>query len=421
MTRGYSAQEDRDTHAVCCANCLKVTPTGAFCVHCGTQHRRAYSIAAQGILQAAARRMANLTKNARTAKTVQKHEATMAAFLQFFKSKLGCDDARRAEPMDVVAWLMAKDVMARTVVHTCKPELGGSATVDCGCRTRMKSNSLGVTIGTLRASFNELGIQGEYDPCRKMGNPCASALVKQYLRSMGKEQLGAGVGVTQAPAFGIDVYDALIASLVLEASRARNVDAIKCYVAMRDALLFALLYNSLNRGSDVVALEWHDVEMYTGPAGTPLLNVKQGLDKTSQPSHTPRMTSMAGVGAITPCQLWQAWLQVTNSDEIPYGARKGRVFRPVQRMSDEDANVSTTSALASLRGALAKLQLAHAGITMHSFRASGAIAALDAGMEPDLVMAIGNWKAERMFEYYTNLRAVISLNAVKSPERGAPV
>ena len=58
---------------------------------------------------------------------------------------------------------------------------------------------------------------------------------------------------------------------------------------------------------------------------------------------------------------------------------------------------------------------------MHSFRASGAIAALDAGMEPDLVMAIGNWKAERMFEYYTNLRAVISLNAVKSPERGVPV
>ena len=363
---------------------------------------------------AATKRLALLEKNARTDRTSAKHAATMKAFRRFLASKLDCTDIRRADPVDVVAWLMDKDLDARTVVHTCKPELGSSVQ-GCLCRTRVKSNTLSVTIGTLRAAFNEAGIMGEYDAIRKLGNPCASAVVKKYLRAMGKEQVDAGVKVVQAPAFAIEVYDQLIAGLVNEAADARrNGRMSDVYVAIRDALLFALAFNSLDRCSDLVSLEWHDLETFAGPGGVPVLHVRHGLAKTSQPDQMPRASSMAGIGAITPRELWDAWLAVTADDRLPYGARKGYIFRTMTKMADVSAHMATTVAQTSLREAIARLHLANEGITMHSFRASGAIAAVDAGLSKDSVMAQGNWAGQAMFEYYTNMRTVISLSDAKS-------
>ena len=87
---------------------------------------------------------------------------------------------------------------------------------------------------------------------------------------------------------------------------------------------------------------------------------------------------------------------------MDYGTRSGYVFRA--RAGDPAVAMATTVLARCLSSVATSLGLQAWGITLHSFRGSGALAALQAGVVPAIVMYVAGWTTEAMMDYYTQLR-----------------
>lgn len=99
------------------------------------------------------------------------------------KTTLSC------EPSDIVRFLVWKERKGRTKIHQedC-PFLGSRVRERCNCPSRLSAGTVDSNIGKLWSIFNELDRAGDYDIHSGAGNPATHFLVKQYLKSIQREQ-----------------------------------------------------------------------------------------------------------------------------------------------------------------------------------------------------------------------------------------
>jgi hypothetical protein len=356
-------------------------------------------------------RLKQLEEAAKTKSTRSAHQATKKSFERFCEADLGIAPVQ-ARPLDVIAWLMSLDKRARTVVHVidCPGKLS------CACPRRQAAKSVESTVGKLRAVFNgHYGMTADYNPRSAVGNPCASTMVANYVRDMGKEQTGAGMRAKQAVNFSERVFNQLVEELATQAQDARESgDDQEAYEALRDALLFTLMFHSLDRAVNICELTWNQVEITTDLNGDEVVTIACGMDKTAGPGARPRVNVVREAGPLTASELFRAFSAFLESADIDYGTRKGCMFRASSKVGVGNKHVSTQVMARRLEKLTEAIGIGEEGVTLHSYRGSGAKAALLAGYPEEVVMDLANWSSEDMMAYYTDLRKMIAASARKS-------
>jgi integrase len=391
-------------------------PAGRFCYKCSAVLRTAdIQVALAPRYAAVQDRLHQLAVSGKTAKTDKRH-ATFSSEFSKFMAETGGLQLIQATPSDVVAWLMSKDDRSRTTVHDIGCPKRGTTSEShktrcpTGCPRRLKASTIDSDIGTLRACFNALGITTDYDPIRGSGNPCISYLVRDYLYKSTKEQLGAGVTTRQAAVFDKNVYDAIIAGLC---AIPENRTAVTDFNGLRDALMFAVLFHCVDRTADVESLHWDQLKE-ARVDGRPTLQVFCGINKTAGKTKQRRTITVFDDGTrMAPVQLYRALLRLLDASpsiQKAYGPRTGPIFRILATDArPKSTQVHRRHTAQVLNHALQRLGLADQDITPHSFRASGAIAALNDGLAEDIVMNMANWSSHEMFVYYTMSRVIVHL------------
>jgi integrase len=384
-----------------------VGPRSNYCGHCGHLRAVERTPAATTLRQQSLRRIEELRVAARTHATEKRHRSFLDQFERYCTSTLAVD-LQRADPLDVVSWLISKDGDARTKVHA----VGCARASVCDCPQRLKGNTLSSTVGSLQAALEGAGRAGTYDPVRQIGNPCASRLVTQYVKASAKEQIARGTSTQQSEAFSLDLFDWLLECEVrsgIAAWQAR--DLIVAYVHLRDALQWSVQFNGMDRSVDVLDLQWEQAELAMSPAGKHLLRLERRLSKTSKPGDSVRPMVIADLGKIPPADVFRLLYKLTEESDLPYGPRRGFIFRAASpsALGDFTKRISHGVAQAQLQTALANIGFASEGISLHSFRASGAIAAIGAGWSVAEVMDLANWSTQEMMEHYTSCRTLITL------------
>ena len=381
-------------------------------------------------------RLESLMLSSKKLTTVQNHKRIFRLFSTYMSSSIG-RPALDATPQHVVGFLMSRDSQARTLVHvvTCPHKSETKSTREaCKCKTRVAAASISTMVGQLTACFDNVGRSGEWSPLHLTGNPCLSRPVRLFYQATKKEQLDAGVKVRQAPVFHVTAFNRMLEYCLLQAQLADSTnDRLTEFSWIQLALMFSLLYCSLNRGVNIAQLRWGQLVEMTNHTGSPALFMHASMGKTGGLSDTRQLIylpydGMAALGTFSTLQLYRLFMRATEHSEVPYATRTGFMFR--KRLADPAEAFPTEKLASGLREVTAALAMTAWNITIHSFRASGAIAAVYAGLPVDLVMYIGGWSDPDMFDYYTLCRQMMGMpedvadavveSAHSGPARPAP-
>ncbi len=427
-----------------------------FCSQCGLKAVTPQSEREAVEMRHVSARLKALAADSKTLSTEKNHERTWRRFGEYMTTVIGRDPTD-ANPYHCVGYIMTLDDNGTEILHDVACPFKTNSTKkrrQCDCPLRAKAGSVDTNIGWLSACFRALAISGEYDPRTCSGNPCRSAVVRCYRAATAKEQLRKGVAPRQALVFDGTVYNHMICYCLQQAGEARGraagaassdtgvaasastsssgaasstttrtnrsgghsaaVDsgAFDELQWVQTALMFCLAYNTFNRGVNIVEITWNDIEVFTDHTGTAALHLHCGMSKTagkSKTRHTLALTQfgVATVGTYNAVCLYNKFVELTGSDCIPYGRRNGYMFR--SRIEVADVHVPTKYLQARLATVITALGFEKWRITVHSFRASGAIAAISAGLPMDLVMYRAGWSSPEMMEYYTYLRQILGL------------
>jgi hypothetical protein len=253
--------------------------------------------------------------------------------------------------------------------------------------------------------------------------------VRLYYQATKKEQLDAGVKVRQAPVFHVTAFNRMLEHCLLQAQLADSVgDKLAEFRWIQLALMFSLLYCSLNRGVNIAQLRWGQLVEMTDHTGSPALFMHASMGKTGGSSDARQLIylpheGVAALGMVSTLQLYRMFVRASEHHEVPYAARTGFMFRKNLAVPAEP--LSTEKLASDLRGFTSALSMTAWSVTIHSFRASGAIAAVYAGLPVDLVMYIGGWSDPDMFDYYTLCHQMMGMpegdgEAIVEPARAAP-
>ena len=392
-------------------------------MYCGWRELKLASKRESARLSFVSLRYRELAVTAKTLATEQHHSSTLRRFIAHITDM--DVDLIDVNPMHVMSYLMSLDANAREVLHTL--ECTSKATkkrslATCGCPPRAKAGSIDTNNGWLSACFNELGKTGEYDPRTGAGNPCHSQTVRSFVAAIGKEQTRLGVFPHQAPAFNLDIFDSMLLHCLAQAQLARSqLDIAAEFAHLQNALLFSLLYNTYNRGVNIVELQWDQLQLLPGVnGGVDTLLVSCGMTKTTGTRGTRHLIAIAAdgvatLGAYSTVALYTRYLDMTEHHLLDYGARTGCIFRKDIRRGT--VHMPTVTLQAALTATASALGLARWHITIHSFRASGAIAAIFAGMPTEVVMYRAGWAGKDMLHYYTYMRQILTLEELGAVEQ----
>lgn len=402
-------------HHMMCMSCSSFMPASKrYCGDCGMKETLPVTQAEVDSTAHALIRFRELMLTSKSVATEKHHKRTLTNFTDFLAA-IG-KQPTNANPYNCMAFLMSKDKGARELLHnpTCSQKnTSNKKNPTCGCPLRAKSTSVDTTIGWLTAVLNDLGLTGEYDARNGSGNPCKSSVVRAYNKTTALEQNRLGEFPHQAPVFDVAIFNRMLAYCLSKASAsstlADRADELKW---LQTAFMFSLLYNTINRGNNIVDLTWDQLEVTSLPNGDDVLHVRCDPSKTTGPRGVRHAVALpAGtttLGDFHPITLFKLMVNLTNSDDLEYGARKGYVFR--KHPTDFSSHLTTQTLYSRLTEVSFALGISHWRITIHSFRASGAIAAIFAGESPQVIMYKAGWSNQEMMHYYTYLRQILGLS-----------
>ena len=398
-----------------CMSCLSFMPANKrYCSDYGMKETLPVTQAEVDSTAHALIRFRELMLTSKSVATEKHHKRTLAKLTDFLAT-IG-KQPTNANPYNCMAFLMSKDKGARELPHAARAHKRASPTrknPTCGCPLRAKSTSVDTAIGWLTAVLNDLGLTGEYDPRNGSGNPCKSAVVRAYNKTTALEQNRLGEFPHQAPVFDVAILNRMLAYCLSQSSDSNaRTDKVTELKWLQTALMFSLLYNTINRGNNIVDLTWDQLEVTSLPNGKEVLHVRCDPSKTTGPRGVRHAVALlAGtttLGEFHPITLFKMMVNLTSSDDLEYGVRKGYIFRKTP--ADFSSHLTTQTLYSRLSEVSSALGIAHWRITIHSFRASGAIAAIFAGESPQVIMYKAGWSNQEMMHYYTYLRQILGLS-----------
>ena len=157
-----------------------------------------------------------------------------------------------ASPEDVIKFLYYRDNNGRTQVHRlgCS-NLGLHGIKDCGCPVRLAAGTLDSFVGKIRAFFNNIGRPNLYVPGDASSNPCASPLVKEWLKASYCEQRRARITPHQAPPVFSDHLRYLVSVIRSRLDRPANGFLPERFALLRDMAFFLTQWFSGDRAGDL--------------------------------------------------------------------------------------------------------------------------------------------------------------------------
>lgn len=415
-----------------CLSCQRDSMGPLFCGHCGAKYRLARKAlkAARKRKEEMEERLDELQDGAGRRPSSAVHKAHMQRFEAFLKEG-GCRNALSAEPADVVQYLISKDSSSKTTVHqrACRLyKTPGAATVEDGtCPKRLAATTVHSMIGTLQGAFRDIyGLYAPWDPQMATGNPVDSAFVRNYEKSVYKEQAAAGVKAAQAPVFDRKSFEQLMRGLFEEWLRlSKDGVTHKAFECLRYAMYFSLAWYTLDRGSDLTRFSMAQVQEVTvGDIKGWFISRLEG--KTLVRPKNVHCSVPNDGSCFSPIRIWP--LLEEAALELGINLNNGPLF---VKVAPRKVGVSKRSGVSSLVVVAGKPTLSRQyfatkltqlfkaqgwhGFTIHSFRASGAADAISRGVPLEVVMALGYWRSEEQAAHYALFRDIHSLAEGSAP------
>lgn len=307
-------------------------------------------------------------------------------------------------PNDVIRYLVWKDRNGRTKVHQQHCQFLGSRLKGvCDCPSHLAAGTVDSTIGKLRAIFNSLDRSGDYDVRSGGGNPATHFTVKQYLKSVQKEQADARISPRQATPLFFDKFHQIVLHLRSVLTDPAST-AINKYIYARDLTFFILEFYTGQRASDLGRLKTIDILQH--PNGKSLL-IHQRVGKSIRGSRSrPVPIHPLGNPAICPVQNLKFYKTLCTAMKIDLGT--GFLFRATSHnVSISSSPFLAPAAQARLVTYLKLLDL-YTDETVHGFRGGTALllSMLGASSE-DIARHIG-WCSSAMVDHYTQVDKVFT-------------
>lgn len=353
------------------------------------------------------------------------------------------------QPLDVVRFFQACDDGGRTTVHESECLFWGQAKYSaCGCPRRMVYDSLRVNRFKLQGAFRDLGLGDEWNPRAVSGNPCNAPLVDRFLDMIQAEQCDSGVAVRQAALMDVSFFDAMMSKVLLRwlraVNRARQTEwadtevAIEAVSLARDALYYAILWDSGLRASDALRLNSAQFQFFGATEDHAFGGLYLLVNKTKSTSSLDRVHRItipfpdpASTSVPNLHELWQALDMCLN--ELGVLERSGRMFKTFD--ANEDGLVAATDRCtwnemdkrySSILHELGVKDNSKVFLSLHSYHGSRAAREKKAGVPKHDTCASMLW-SEEMYDYYTNGREPLTMDGIlalvkaQAPPAVAPV
>ena len=315
-----------------------------------------------------------------------------------------------ATPEDIVKFLYYRDSRGRTQVHrvTCE-HLGLRGSFPCGCPVRLAAGTIDSMVGKLRAFFNALGRPNLYSPGDSSGNPCASPLVKDWMKATFAEQRRARVTPHQAP----PIFSFHLRFLASEIRRRQSTASSEPFLPNRFALerdlaFFLVQWFSGDRAGDLGNSLGKEVTRLE--CGSLLFNHTIGKTIRQSDGDLVVVPAIPEEPDLCPVRAVDAYVRFCRENGLD--VVNGYLFRPLEpraRRSVLSTPFSSSSATKRLRLYLRDAPFDSSSLTAHGFRAGCAITLLLLDCSPEDVKTHCRWASDRVFSHYTKLGKVSQL------------
>ena len=321
-----------------------------------------------------------------------------------------------ATPRDVCRFLVYKDRHGKTQVHSNNcPFLGQRGKHQCGCPLRLAYTTVDSYIGKLRAIFQSVGRDGEWDKRLSLGNPAAAPLVKLYLKVVTAEQLQARVTPKQATPFFVSKLTQLAEHLQTALHNAKtNLDR---FILARDYAYFTTTFFSGDRPGDLGQLKVpgilrfpnDDGFLFNHVWGKTLRDGDQNVFGIRRNPHT----------VICPISAIERYIEVAR--QMGVDLTRGFLFRPTTPSKGiQDSPFTSSAAEARLKVYLQQMN-ADAGETLHGFRSGCAITLALTGADLSEIMDHVGWNRRHTALYYLQLAKVLNPSGASAKLAAATV
>ena len=308
-----------------------------------------------------------------------------------------------ATPRDLCRFLVYKDKNGKTQVHrnACQ-HLGKKGAFDCECPFHLSYKTVDSYIGKLRAIFQAIGRDGEWNQHLGLGNPAADKTLKDYLRLITAEQLQARVTPKQATPFFVDKLAQLC--LHLEAKLKHTERALDRFLIARDQAYFKLAFFSGDRPGDLGQVKVPEILRFPNNDGF-LFNhiwgktLRDGDQNVFGVRRNPQLD-------ICPITGIERYMEVARDVKIDLSS--GYLFRPATPdLRVTDAPLTSSAAEARLKGYLKEMK-ADDGETLHGFRAGCAITLALTGADVTQIMDHIGWASRHTAHFFMQLAKVLN-------------
>lgn len=397
--------------AVSCPVCQYANDhTFRFCQNCGYVRKFCLDPVPAPLtfdLNAIDSRLCSLRSTSSSSAYSKQKQSLKSELVRFLFALSGQRSLFNATPWDICRFLVYKDSSGKTQVHIhgC-PHLGQRGSASCKCPFRLSYNTVDSYIGKLRAIFNEMGRQGDWNRAFLVGNPASDVLVKQYLKSVTEEQLKARVTPKQATPLFVDKL-ALLSHFLEKRLLSASLTPTELFIVARDQAFFKTLFFSGDRGGDLGQVKTVEIARFPGDDGF-LFNHVWGKTLRDGGSNLFGLRRHPNP-LICPVRAIENYSIISQS--IGIDLRHGYLFRP----TSPQGSVSDKPLLSSTAESRLKFYLNQANIdegeTLHSFRTGCALTLAFSGSSLAGVMSHVGWKNSATASYYMKLADVLRAGA----------
>lgn len=154
-------------------------------------------------------------------------------------------------PQDVCRFLVWSDQFGKTQVHAVScPFLGRMGVLGCACPTRLAAGTIQNMIQQMTEILRTHGRSRSWDAQLKVGNPCLSIEVKNYIKQCKEEQAKSHVLPKQAKPIFLRKIKSMTMYIDREFSRP-DLSLREKFVLIRDQAIFKIQFYAGDRISDV--------------------------------------------------------------------------------------------------------------------------------------------------------------------------
>lgn len=154
-------------------------------------------------------------------------------------------------PQDVCRFLVWSDQFGKTQVHAVScPFLGRMGVLGCACPTRLAAGTIQNMIQQMTEILRTHGRSRSWDAQLKVGNPCLSMEVKNFIKQCKEEQAKSHVLPKQAKPIFLGKIKSMTMYIDREFSRP-DLSLREKFVLIRDQAIFKIQFFAGDRISDV--------------------------------------------------------------------------------------------------------------------------------------------------------------------------